>query len=239
MARGDYHLVTHWRVLGTVEEVTEVLRRGADLPRWWPAVYLDVRELDPGDENGLGAVIDLHSKGWLPYTIRWRSRAVEVRHPWGFTIEATGDFVGNGVWTFEQDGDWVNVTYDWRIRTTSPLLRYGAVLFKPLYEWNHRWAMKKGEESLKLELARRNVSTPAGYADIPAPPGPTTTSPVPLLVAVAGILGAGAGLAYLAWKAWRSRMRASATGSLLVHRPLDTLSILLADRLSLPAGGIR
>ncbi|HEU4792349.1 MAG TPA: SRPBCC family protein [Nitrolancea sp.] len=239
MARDDYHLVTRWRVLGTVEEVTEVLRRGTDFPRWWPAVYLDVRELDPGDENGLDAVIDLHSKGWLPYTIRWRSRAVEVRHPWGFTIEATGDFVGHGVWTFEQDSDWVNVTYDWRVRTTSPLLRYGAVLFKPLYEWNHRWAMTKGEESLKLELARRSASTPAAYADIPAPPGPTTTSPVPLLIAVAGIVGAGAGLTYLAWKAWRSRTRFSATGSLPVHRLPDTLVNLIAILSSRPAGGIR
>jgi hypothetical protein len=203
MARDGYHLVTHWRVLGTVEEVTEVFRRGADLPRWWPAVYLDAQELDPGDENSLGYVTDLCSKGCLPYTIRWRSKAVEVRHPHGFTIEATGDFVGRGVWTFEKDGDWVNMTYDWRIRTDTPLLRHGAFLFKLLYEFNHRWAMKKGEESLRLELARRRASTPAEYAGIPAPPGPTTTSPVPLLFAVAGILGAGAGLTYLALKAWR------------------------------------
>jgi hypothetical protein len=126
-----------------------------------------------------------------------------VRHPHGFTIEATGDFVGRGVWTFEQDGDWVNMTYDWRIRTNKPLLRYGAFLFKPLYEWNHRWAMKKGEESLKLELARRRARTPQERAAIPAPPGPTTTSPVPLLFAAALLFGAGAGLIYLASKARR------------------------------------
>lgn len=231
MAPDGYHLVTHWRVPGTVEEVTEVLRRGGDFPRWWPAVYLDAQELEPGDENGLGAVTDLYSKGWLPYTIRWRSRAVEVRHPFGFTFEATGDFVGRGVWTFEQDGGSVNLTYDWRIRATTPLLRYGAVLFKPLFKWNHRWAMKQGEESLKLELARRHASTPEAYAGIPAPPGPTTASPFPLMVAATGILGAGAGLVYLAWKARRSRPPDLASGSHTRFLRPNALVSPKADRL--------
>ena len=182
-----------------------MFRTGAELSRWWPAVYLDARELDPGDENGLGYVTDLHSKGWLPYTVRWRSEAVEVRHPHGFTIEATGDFVGRGSWTFAQDGAWVDMTYDWQVRVGRPLLRRGALLLRPLYAFNHRWAMRHGEESLKLELARRRAATPEERARIPAPPGPTTTSPIPLLGAVAGVLGAGAGLAYLALSARRSR----------------------------------
>ncbi len=205
MARNDYHFVTHWRVPGTVEEVTDVFRRGTDLSRWWPAVYLDAQELDPGDENGLGYVTNLRSKGWLPYTVRWRSKAIEVRHPHGFTIEATGDFVGWGVWTFEQDGAWVNMTYDWRISADKPLLRRGALLLKPLYAFNHRWAMKQGEASLKLELARRRARTREERVVIPAPPGPTTTSPVPLLCAATGILGASAGLIYFAVRATRRR----------------------------------
>jgi hypothetical protein len=194
----DYHLVSHWRVPGTVEEVTEVFRRGADLPRWWPAVYLDAWERDPGDGQGLGYVTELRSKGWLPYTVRWRSTAVEVRHPHGFTIEAAGDFVGRGVWTFLQDGQWVDMTYDWRVRTNRPLLRRGARLFKPLFAWNHRWAMRTGEESLRLELARRRAATPAERARVPPPPCPAPTSPLRLLLGVAAVIGTGVGLAALA-----------------------------------------
>jgi len=55
-------------------------------------------------------VIDLYTKGWLPYTLRWQFRVTESNPPLGFTIEAWGDFVGRGIWTFEQDGDVVNVT---------------------------------------------------------------------------------------------------------------------------------
>jgi hypothetical protein len=192
----DVHFVTHWRVAGTVEEVTAVFRRGADLPRWWPAVYLDAREIDPGDERGLGCVTQLRSKGWLPYTLRWRSTAVEVRHPHGFTIEATGDFVGRGVWAFAQEGEWVDLTYDWRVRTNRPLLRHGGLLLGPLYAWNHRWAMRTGEESLRLELLRRRA-TGRGRGDrgrVPPPPGPTPTSPLPLLLATSALLGAVGGV---------------------------------------------
>ena len=203
MTRNDYHFVTRWRVPGSVEEVTAVFRRGADLPRWWPAVYLDAQERDPGDEQGLGYVTELWSKGWLPYTVRWRSTAVEVRHPHGFTIEATGDFVGRGDWTFVQDGAWVSMTYDWRIRADRPLLRHGSLLLRPLYACNHRWAMQRGEESLRLELARRRATTPEEQARIPPPPGPTMTSPIALLAAGAAVLSVGTALTQLARKAWR------------------------------------
>ena len=79
----------------------------------------------------------------------------ETRYPAGFTIEATGDFLGRGIWTFEQDGDWVNAAFDWRLRAEKPLLRYLSFLLKPLFRANHRWAMARGREGLQKELDAR------------------------------------------------------------------------------------
>jgi hypothetical protein len=188
MTSNHYHFITHWRVQSTVKEVTEVLGNAPDLTRWWPAVYLAVQEVEPGDERGVGKVIDLYTKGWLPYTLRWRSRITEVTDR-GFTLEASGDFVGRGVWTFAQDGPWVDVTYDWQIAADKPLLRYLSFVMKPIFSFNHLWAMARGEESLKLELARRQAATEAAHARIPAPPAATTTSVAPLLLATAVFLG--------------------------------------------------
>jgi hypothetical protein len=151
----EYHFVTRWRVPGTVQEVSDVLGDAEGLARWWPSVYLDVRVLEPGDAHGVGKVVRLHTKGWLPYTLRWEFRVTESRAPHGYAIEAQGDFVGHGIWTFEQDGRWVNLTYDWRIRADEPLLRFGSFLLKPIFEANHRWAMAQGQTSLRRELARR------------------------------------------------------------------------------------
>ena len=64
---------------------------------------------------------------------------------------------GAGEWTFEQDGPFVNVTFDWRVAAEKPLLRQVSAALRPVFEANHRWAMAQGEESLKLELARRRA----------------------------------------------------------------------------------
>ena len=61
MPTNDYHFITHWRVLGTVGEVVEILGDAPGLARWWPAVDLRVRQLAPGDARGVGKVVDLYT----------------------------------------------------------------------------------------------------------------------------------------------------------------------------------
>lgn len=183
MAANTYHFVTRWRVQGTAREVSDILTDALALPRWWPSVYLAVRELAPGDADRVGRVVDLHTKGWLPYTLRWQFRVTESRYPYGFTLEARGDFVGRGIWTLRQDGPWVDVIYDWEIRADKPLLRYGSAVLKPIFAANHRWAMARGEESLRLELLRHRAVTARERAAISAPP-PATTLALPASIAV-------------------------------------------------------
>ena len=174
MSNNDYHFITRWRIQGTIREVADVLKNAEELPRWWPSVYLDVQELDSGDGDGIGKVVALHTRGWLPYTLRWQFRVTESRYPFGYTLEAWGDFNGRGVWTFEQQGDWVNVVYDWKVRADKPLLRALSFLLKPVFAANHRWAMARGEESLTLELERLRGQSEhpraAGTAGVTAPP---------------------------------------------------------------------
>jgi hypothetical protein len=167
----EYHFVTSWKIPGAAQEVADVLGDPLGLVRWWPSVYLDVKELEPGNpETGVGRVVDLQTKGWLPYTLRWRFKVTQSRGVDGFTLVAEGDFVGTGVWTFEQQGDIVDVQYDWRIRADKPLLRYGSFAFRPIFSANHHWAMARGEESLILELRRRRAKTEAERLAVPAPP---------------------------------------------------------------------
>lgn len=158
MSSHEYQFVTHWRMQSSCEEISEILGNAPDLARWWPSVYLEVNELEPGDESGVGKVVDLHTKGWLPYTLRWQFRVTENNAPHGFALEAWGDFVGRGVWTFKQDGDWVDIAYDWRISAEKPLLRRLSFVMKPIFSANHKWAMRQGEISLEQELARRRTS---------------------------------------------------------------------------------
>lgn len=194
-----YHFVTNWRVFGPMSTVIDIIADAEALTHWWPSVYLEVKVLEPGDSQGIGKIVDLYTKGWLPYTLRWKFRVSETSER-SFRIEAEGDFDGYGVWTFEPDGDWTNIKYEWVISANKPLLRDLSFLMKPIFSANHHWAMRKGEESLQLELARRRASTPQERALIPAPPPPTTSSPIPL---VAGVVVA----IYLGWRLLRGLWR--------------------------------
>src|SRR5438105_8147116 len=76
----EYAFFTRWRVRGSADEVFDVLADPLALKRWWPSVYIDVRELKPGDpETNVGRVIDLYTKGWLPYTLRWNFTVTESK----------------------------------------------------------------------------------------------------------------------------------------------------------------
>ncbi|MFN8638498.1 MAG: SRPBCC family protein [Dehalococcoidia bacterium] len=192
MPANEYHFTTHWYALNsTLDEVSAVLADAADLPRWWPSVYLQTCVTKPGDARGVGREVELYTKGWLPYTLRWTFRLTENNAPRGMAVDAWGDFVGRGVWIFEQAGPDVHIVYDWRVRAEKPLLRFLSPLLKPVFAANHRWAMARGEESLRLELQRRRATSEAARALIKAPPGPTPRMPWVVLPALAvALLGA-------------------------------------------------
>jgi hypothetical protein len=112
MRSADYTFRTVWRVAGTPGEVTTVLGDADALSRWWPAVYLRVTPVEEGAANGVGRALALHTKGWLPYTLRWTLRICEPITDAGFALTAEGDLQGFGRWTFVPDGPEVEIVYD-------------------------------------------------------------------------------------------------------------------------------
>src|SRR3712207_5907349 len=124
MSSNAYEFTTRWRVKGTCAEISDELGgEASELLRWWPSLYLDAKVLEQGDQQGIGRVVALYTKGWLPYTLRWNLKITNIRYPHGFTLQAIGDFDGTGDWNFKQDGEWVDITYDWKIFADKPLLR--------------------------------------------------------------------------------------------------------------------
>lgn len=218
MPSNAYHFIDTWYIRGTVQEVADILLNADDLPRWWPSTYLDVRltkrVLSHGSERKVGEEGSVYAKGWLPYTIRFNYRVVEQRYPNGFTIAAAGDLTGRGVWSYQQDGDYVKTTFEWIIQADKPLLRLFSFAFKPIFASNHRWTMRQGEESLKLELARRRATAPEALAAIPPPPGPAPTWPW----AVLGLASAAGLLWWLFFQQPILKVRCSSTRHSLLPR---------------------
>lgn len=154
-----YRFQTRWVVDGSPEEVSAVLEDPLQLPRWWPSVYLAVESIEGG--------FRLHTRGWLPYTLRWSFRITAARPPHGFSLRAWGDLEGEGEWRLSGlDADRCEVLYDWSVAANKPLLRWLSPLLKPFFAANHRWAMEQGRISLELELRRRRGEV------APPPPAP-------------------------------------------------------------------
>ena len=173
MPTNDYHFIDRWRLEGGVKEVADILEDAQSLPRWWGSVYFEVEEVEPGGEHGIGKLIRLRAGGWLPYTLRINFRTTESRYPHGFAMDATGDLEGRGIWTFTQDGPFVDVTYDWTIRANKPVVEKLSFLLKPIFRSNHNWTMNRGQESLRLELLRRRAKSEEELNLVPPPPKPS------------------------------------------------------------------
>jgi hypothetical protein len=100
MFTSRYRFVTHWLVDGTPEEVYRIIDDPVGFVRWWPAVWLRADVIETGDGNGIGKLVQYVSKGWLPYILRWTSRTIAKEFPRRIVLHASGDFEGEGRWTF-------------------------------------------------------------------------------------------------------------------------------------------
>jgi Polyketide cyclase / dehydrase and lipid transport len=160
MARANqFRITTRWRVQASIAEVAAVLTDAKAFPRWWGRVYLSVAVVAPGNAQGIGRKVSVLSKGKLPYSIRWTGELVAADLPHRWTIRASGDLTGIGVWTLSEADGWVEAVYDWRVSADRPLFRLLAPIMAPVFAWNHRWAMARGEEGLRREVVWRRGQT--------------------------------------------------------------------------------
>jgi hypothetical protein len=158
VAANDYCFVTRWRVDATPTEVFDVLDHPLDYVRWWPSVWLRAELVEPGSPAGIGRRVRFLSRGRLPYTLQWTAETIAVDAPTHIAVRATGDFDGAGEWRLAPVGATrTEAEYRWTITATKPLLKRLSPILRPLFEWNHRWAMARGEECLRAELRRRRT----------------------------------------------------------------------------------
>jgi hypothetical protein len=154
----EFRIVTRWRIEATAAEVAAVLTDAASLTRWWGQVYLAVAEVAPGDAAGIGRKVSVLSKGWQPNRLRRTGELIAADLPRTWTIRATGDLTGQGTWVLTEAGGRTEVVYDWAVTADRPLFRWLSPLFAPVFAWNHRWAMARGEAGLRGEVARRRLA---------------------------------------------------------------------------------
>jgi hypothetical protein len=153
-----YSLKTTWTVRACLNEVLLIIGDPQELPRWWSSVYSSVLPLHENerDENQLAAPRSflIRSRGYLPYRLVWILTVESVQEK-QIVFRSSGDFTGKGSWHLQTVNDGVEMIFDWNVVADKELLRLTSRFLKPIYEWNHRWAMKQGFVSLNQEIQRR------------------------------------------------------------------------------------
>jgi hypothetical protein len=165
------------------------IERPEKWPEWWPGLEA-VREVEAGDALGVGSVKEFVFKSFLPYTLSFHGRFIEVVPPRRFRVAAVGELEGTGILELSESGDQTtNSTFTWEVRTTKPWMNVVAPVAAPLFRWNHDQLMEKAGQGLGRQLGANVV--------VHEMSGP------PLLVALAPIVGVG----LLAWLVVRRARR--------------------------------
>jgi mannose-6-phosphate isomerase-like protein (cupin superfamily)/uncharacterized protein YndB with AHSA1/START domain len=141
-----YVFVDEWEVAAPPEAVFDAIADARTYPEWWKPVYLDVESGGPPE---IGKESRQHFKGRLPYHLRTRSVIAAIDKPRTITADVDGDLRGRGTWTLTPTERGTHVRFDWQVHADRRLLRVLTPVLRPLFRWNHNWAIGRAMEGLE------------------------------------------------------------------------------------------
>jgi len=159
-----YRFVDEWDVAAAPEAVFNAIADSRTYPDWWRPVYLEVG----GDGRAeVGGEARQHFKGRLPYHLHTRSVIVEIDRPHRVAADVYGDLRGRGTWTLSPTSHGTHVRFDWQVYADRTLLRVLTPLLRPLFRWNHNWAIARAMEGLEPYAQRADKSALGSAESVP------------------------------------------------------------------------
>jgi uncharacterized protein YndB with AHSA1/START domain len=151
---GEYVFIDEWHVDAPPEAVFDALADATTYPEWWRPVYIDTTTDGP---PGVGRTSHQHFKGRLPYHLHTRSTITRYERPAVVGADVEGDLRGRGLWTLTPRDGGTDVRFDWRVYAEKPIVRALTPVLRPLFRWNHAWAIARAQEGLE-PYARRHAA---------------------------------------------------------------------------------
>jgi uncharacterized protein YndB with AHSA1/START domain len=149
-----YEFEDVWTVPAPIDVAWRMVDDVAGWPRWWPD-YRATRIVSTVD-HGVGARWLARVKSDLPYTLDFEFTVLEHQPPRFVRVHTEGFFEGDIEWRLEPLGPAATrLTLREDTETMWPLINLTARLGgRRLLEWNHRAAMRRGEQGFKTALAQ-------------------------------------------------------------------------------------
>jgi hypothetical protein len=148
----EFGITSHWELDVPEPQIRFILTDPMSILHWWPAVFLhgDVLQNPKGGLIGFSA--RFHTKGFLPHTFQFVATVIEHASN-RIVIETRGDFNGIGTIRIIERGQQSLVVVDWRVSVDHPYMQPFMRVLKPVFVWNHLWAMRQGRAGLEILLS--------------------------------------------------------------------------------------
>ena len=142
----EYVFVDEWDVDAPPEAVFDALADATTYPKWWRPVYIETTTDGP---PGIGRTSQQHFKGRLPYHLHTTSTITLYERPTAVGADVDGDLRGRGLWTLTPRDGGTHVRFDWRVYAEKPIVRALTPVLRPLFRWNHAWAIARAQAGLE------------------------------------------------------------------------------------------
>jgi len=146
-----YRFVTAWDLPAPVARVWVELRDIGAWSKWWRG-FERVELVSEGDESGVGAILDLTSRGRLPYRLHYRLEIVKVEHEHLVEMVSSGELAGFGRWTLTPTDQGTHAEYLWDVTTTGWLFRALSPIARGTFSRNHDAVMEWGRQGMLQRL---------------------------------------------------------------------------------------
>jgi len=152
----DFDIATDWRLETTPEELTAIVLDPQLIHLWCPSVFMEAELLERGRPDGLGMSIRLYTKGLLPHSFVFTAEIVDLVPHRSMTIAVRGDFEGAGFLKVEPaESGFCVAGLHWRTDIRHPYIKYVKRILRPVFKWNHKWAMRRARSLMQEEIFRR------------------------------------------------------------------------------------
>ncbi|MDQ3723475.1 MAG: SRPBCC family protein [Actinomycetota bacterium] len=146
-----YSFLTTWCVDAPIADVWDVISASDRYAEWWVGV-LEVVELEPGGEHGVGALSRLRWRSKLPYSLQFDMRVTRSQPPYLLEAHASGELVGVGIWRLYESPAGTALIYNWDVSTSRAWMNRLAWLGRRGFAWNHDYVMRQGAVGLAARL---------------------------------------------------------------------------------------
>jgi len=161
MGTQSFDIRSKWTIDAPLPDLQVIVSDPMSILIWWSSVFIDGEALsvkNQGHSNGQddfrGFKARFYTKGFLPHAFQFIAR-VEEHSPNHLVIKTEGDFKGVGTIMLREFEGRALVSVHWSVTVVHPYLWPFLRILKPIFVWNHLWAMRRGRQGL-IEFVKRN-----------------------------------------------------------------------------------